>query len=108
MQEMGIEAIREHNHELVWAAAKMLSRAWGTELDGEERWYGSMVTVPLPEELGTTAEDAKRLRDSLLFEDQIEVGVSSRGGRLRVRVCAQVYNDLSDMERLAEAVSARR
>ena len=106
--EIGAEAIREHNHQLAWAAAQMLAEAWGTELEGEERWYGSMVTVPLPADLGSTVEDAKRLRDGLLFEDQIEVGVSARGGRMRVRVCAQVYNDLSDMERLAEAVSARR
>jgi isopenicillin-N epimerase len=108
MEEIGVDAIRDHNHGLAWAAAGMLADAWGVELDGEESWYGAMVTVPLPPELGTTPEEGKRLRDALLFEDQIEVAVSARGGRLRVRLCAQVYNDMADMERLAEAVTGRR
>jgi selenocysteine lyase/cysteine desulfurase len=41
----------------------------------------------------------------LLVDDRIEVQLHAWRGRLWVRVSAQVYNDRSDMVRLAEAVS---
>ena len=66
---------------------------------------GAMVTVPLPEAAGTTDGDAARLRLALLVDDRIEVQLHAWRGRLWVRVSAQVYNDRSDMVRLAEAVS---
>jgi isopenicillin-N epimerase len=107
LRELGEEAVRAYNHGLAWEAARRLCERWKTVLEVREAQVGSMVTVPLPEPLGTTREDAARLRDALLFEDAIEVQVHAARGRLRVRVSAQVYNDLSDVERLAAAVSKR-
>ena len=66
---------------------------------------GAMVTVPLPEAAGATDPDAARLRLALLVDDRIEVQLHAWRGRLWVRVSAQVYNERSDMVRLAEAVS---
>jgi isopenicillin-N epimerase len=66
-----------------------------------------MVTVPLPEEAGSTADEAARLRLALLVEDHIEVPVHAWRGRLWTRVSCQVYNDRSDVDRLAEAVVRR-
>ena len=66
-----------------------------------------MASVPLPESLGTTRDAAGMLRDALLFEDQIEVGVHAWRGQLYVRVAAQIYNDMDDYERLAAAVLKR-
>jgi len=68
---------------------------------------GSMVTVPLPEEAGSTADEAARLRLALLVEDRIEVPVHAWRVRLWTRVSCQVYNDRSDVDRLAEAVVRR-
>jgi isopenicillin-N epimerase len=68
---------------------------------------GAMVTVPLPEAAGTSAEDAATLRLALLLEDRIEVQLHAWRDRLWVRISAQVYNDRSDVERLAEAVARR-
>mgnify|MGYP003336854666 CR=1 FL=1 len=68
---------------------------------------GSMASVTLPASLGGTRDDAARLRDALLFEDGIEVGVSAAWGRLHIRVAAQVYVDMDDYARLADAVFAR-
>jgi isopenicillin-N epimerase len=67
-----------------------------------------MVTVPLPEEAGATDADAARLRLALLVEEQIEVHLHAWRGRLWARVSAQVYNDRSDIVRLADAVARRR
>ncbi len=69
---------------------------------------GTMATVPLPRPLGATRDDAALLRDALLFQDGIEVQLHAWRGRLWVRISAQVYNDLGDVERLGAAVLARR
>ena len=45
-----------------------------------------------------------RVRDALLFDHQIEVQVHAAHGRIWARISAQVYNEISDIERLAEAV----
>jgi isopenicillin-N epimerase len=68
---------------------------------------GAMVTVPLPASIGSTREQATALRTALLVDDRIEAPIHEWHGRLWVRVSAQVYNDLSDIERLADAVLKR-
>jgi hypothetical protein len=68
---------------------------------------GAMVTVPLPGAAGSTTDDATRLRLALLVEDHVEVQLHAWRGRLWTRVCAQVYNDRSDIVKLAEAVERR-
>ena len=66
---------------------------------------GAMVTVPLPPSAGTTEADAERLRLALLVDDRIEVAMHAWRGRVWARVSAQIYNDRSDVERLADAVA---
>jgi isopenicillin-N epimerase len=68
---------------------------------------GAMVTVPLPDGAGATADEAARLRTALLVEDRIEVQLHAWRGRLWARVSAQVYNDRADITRLADAVCRR-
>jgi isopenicillin-N epimerase len=108
MREIGVEAVRAYNHDLAWSAARLLASRWGTRLDLIESMVGTMATVPLPEDLGSTPEDALRLRDALLFEDEIEIQLHAWRGRLWVRISAQIYNQTSDFERLASAVESRR
>src|SRR5262245_6029292 len=108
LRELGEEAARAYNHGLAMEAARLLTDRWGTKFGVPEAHVGSMVTVPLPESFGSTRPEGWRLRDALLYEDEIEVAVHASHGRLWTRVSAQVYNDRSDVERLAEAVAARR
>jgi isopenicillin-N epimerase len=107
MRELGLEAVRAWNHDLAWRAAALLTERWHTEQPIAESFVGTMATVPLPARLGTTREDAMRLRDALLLEDRIEVQLHAWRERLWVRISAQVYNELGDYERLAEAVEKR-
>ena len=65
---------------------------------------GCMVTLPLPERLGSGAPAAARLKDWLLCERGIEIGVVARGERLWARLSMQVYNDAGDVERFAVAI----
>jgi isopenicillin-N epimerase len=80
---------------------------WDARLPAPEEMIGTMIAIPLPERLGSTADDAIRLRDALLFEDNVEVHVHARQNRVFVRVSAQIYNDMSDVERLIRAIDQR-
>jgi isopenicillin-N epimerase len=105
--EWDFEAAREYMHRLAWDAGRRLTERWGTEIGAPEEMIGTMITVPLPERAGKTKEDATRLRLALLMEERIEIQMHAWHGRLWVRVSAQVYNDLDDVERLAQAVLHR-
>ncbi len=106
-REWGLDEIRHYNHELAWAAARSLADRWGTEFCTPEELVGSMAMVTLPAGAGTTREEALGLRESLLLEDGIEVQVHAYRGQVRARISAQIYNDMSDVNRLADAVLAR-
>ena len=103
----GEEAIRGYNHALVWQAARALTERWGTSYVVPESMVGPMATVPVPANLGATVDDASRLKDSLLFEDALELNVKAIHGGLRVRLAAQIYNEMADFERLGEAIARR-
>jgi isopenicillin-N epimerase len=95
------------NHALAWRAGQELCRHWRTVVDTPESMIGAMMTVPVPASLGSTPDDAAQLRDALLFEDHIEVQIHAWQDRLWARVSAQIYNDLADIEHLADAVVRR-
>lgn len=105
---LGVQAMREYNHDLAWSAAQRLCARWGLPWVTHEAMIGCMATVPLPARLGRDPADAARLKDWLLFERQIEVPIVARGEQLWVRVSAQVYNEDDDVERLATAVDEYR
>jgi isopenicillin-N epimerase len=107
MAEFGIENVQRHNHQLAWQAGQLLAQRWGTQLSVPESMVGCMIVARLPDAAGTTQEQADRLRDVLLFEDKIEVPLVALAGGVWARVSAQIYNDSSDIEQLAEAVAKR-
>ena len=107
MRELGVERVQSHNHELAWQAGQLLARAWKSEVPAPQSMVGTMVTVQLPAAAGSTQEHANRLRSALLFEDGIEIQMFAMYGAVWARVSAQVYNELEDAERLAQAVLAR-
>ena len=107
MRDLGLDAVRTHNHALAMDAARLLASAWGTEHRIPEEMVGTMSVVPLPVSLGSTGEDATAIRDRLLFEDRIEVQLHALQGRLWARISAQIYNEIADVERLADAVRVR-
>ena len=63
-----------------------------------------MVNVRLPAQLGSTADDAERLRADLDAAG-IEVPVFAGTDQLTLRVCAQIYCDRADIEHLGDAVA---
>ena len=107
MRELGVDAMRAYNHAFTWNGARMLCDRWGTQLPAGESLIGCMLTLPLPERMGTTAEDATRLKDALLYEDNIEAQIHARGGSIWLRLSAQVYNDAQDLDRLIAGIEKR-
>ena len=104
LDDLGFTEVCRWNHDLAWEAARALAERWGTSFGVPEASVGTMVTVPAPARLGRTQEDAARLRDTLLVAHEIEVHVHAALGRIWVRVSAQVYNEIEDVERLADVV----
>jgi isopenicillin-N epimerase len=107
LEELDFARVRAYTHDLAWRGATALCDRWGTTLELKPEHVGAMVTLPLPDRLGSTPTEAATLRDALLFEDRIEVAVHAAHGRLWTRVSAQVYNAMSDVDRLGDAVAAR-
>jgi isopenicillin-N epimerase len=104
MRELGVRNVQGYNHRLAWEAGCEMAARWDSNPVAPEEMIGSMVTVPLPQRLGSSREDAMRIRDALLFGHNIEAHVHAWKGRIRVRVSAQVYNELSDIECLIRAM----
>lgn len=104
MRGFGIEAVQRYNHALAWTGAHLLAERWGTAFETPETMIGTMATVAMPPRAGATMDDAARVRDSLLFEDHIEVQVHAQGSQLHARISAQIYNTREDIERLGSAV----
>ena len=104
LERLGRDAVWNHNHGLAWHGAQLLADRWRTPLGFRETDIGFMATVAMPAAAGSQPADAARVRDALLFDHHIEVQVHAAHGRIWARISAQVYNELSDIERLAEAV----
>ncbi len=107
LREWGEEEVRSYNHRLAREAVRLLARRWGTEPVVPEGMLATMAVVPLPGTLVATAEAAVELRHALLASDRIESQIHFWKGRLWTRVSAQIYNDMDDVERLADAVLRR-
>lgn len=107
LREWGFDDVLAYIHALAWDAGQILAACWATTIDAPRTMIGAMVTVPLPKSAGATVEEASALRLKLLVEDHIEVPIHPWHGRLWTRVSTQVYNDRSDIERLATAVKRR-
>lgn len=105
LESLGLEAVRQYNHELAWQTARYLTERWKTPLVIGESSVGCMVSAMTPESCGSVKADAVRLRDRLLFDHNIEVQAHARAGRVWVRVSAQVYNDMADIEKLGAAIA---
>jgi isopenicillin-N epimerase len=113
----GWPGLMASNRELALEARRRLEALFGVEPVAPESMVGAMPTVRVP--ALTSDEDALTMTQALHDEARIEVPFTSwpvRGARERVtdppaqvlvRVSAQRYNDVSDIDRLADELAAR-
>ena len=107
LEAWGLDDIRQYNHHLAWTGAHRLAERWGTEVETPEPLIGTMAMVTLPPGAGTSRDAAIAMRDHLLFDEGIEVHMHAYRGQVRTRISAQIYNDMTDVDRLADAVLKR-
>ena len=104
----GMATVRARNHDLVCKAHSMLVEQWGVEpispLDGS--LLGSMATVRLPRSIHDHFGDQPFLDliQRLFDEFKVEVPVMEIDEQWFIRISAQVYNELEDYHRLADAI----
>ncbi len=106
IDSMGFDAIRNHNHRLAVDAGELLARAWETEPLLGEPLVANLVPARLPARIDLKPDGVAAFRDMLFHDHHIEVHVACEGGLAWVRVGAQIYNDIADVQRLADVVSA--
>jgi isopenicillin-N epimerase len=99
----GLPALRDRNHDLVVRARALLMDALDIEAPCPPEMLGAMATLPLP---ATLSMSAPVLYEALWRKHRIEAPVFAwpTPGRPMLRVCAQIYNDLQQYEKLASAV----
>jgi isopenicillin-N epimerase len=102
----GLAAIQAYIHPLARAAASRLAARWQGPLPAPASMTAAMALAPLPAVRQPDKPTADRLRQLLLERHDIEVPVIARAGRLWFRLSLQVYNDMADIDRLAEATEA--
>ncbi len=107
LRRLGPQEVMSYNHALATEAAELLAASWGTEAGAPQSMRGAMATVRVPN-AAATPEDAESLRRRLIDEYRIEVPVLALGGGLWVRISAQIYNEIGDYTRLAQALGVER
>lgn len=101
----GWDELMESNHTKVLAARQNLADSLGVDLPCPDQMVGSMATLPLPNENFKEISSTK-LNAKLWNQFQIEVPFSPfpDQNRYLMRISAQIYNDSSEFDRLAEAL----
>jgi len=103
----GWPEVMRRNHELALRARDLLCNRLGIEHPAPDDMLGSMAAVPLPEGkpyVPTLYGDP--LQDALFYEHNIEVPIHPwpRQPKRVLRVSAQLYNEIGEYEKLADAL----
>jgi isopenicillin-N epimerase len=68
-------------------------------------WYGTMITLPLPQNVAETPHGHMHPLQAALWEQfQIEVPIVNWNGRRHIRVSCHLYNHACEIDNLADAV----
>ncbi|HSP33222.1 MAG TPA: aminotransferase class V-fold PLP-dependent enzyme, partial [Thermoanaerobaculia bacterium] len=96
----GWPEIMRRNHELALRGRDILVDALSLQQPAPDDMLGSMAAVPLPD------GDASSAQDALLYEYKIEVPIVAwpQAPKRVLRISAQLYNEVSDYEKLADAL----
>ncbi len=105
-REIGPARIREHNHELVMEGAHILCELWGCALPSPESMIGSLVALPSPVAVEPSEAGVRELSGWLWGTHRIEPMPVPFGGRMWIRISAQLYNEAQEYERLGRALLA--
>jgi isopenicillin-N epimerase len=105
----GWPALIRHNHELAIAARNALCEAWEVSPPAPNDMLGSMAALPIwdgspPPPTSSLTVDPQQIALFERFGVEVPIVPWPRPPKRLIRVSAQIYNDLSDYDRLAVAV----
>lgn len=104
----GWPEIMRRNHALALRGRDILTKALDIDAPAPDDMLGSMAAMPLPDGNATSAPSmyGDALQDSLLDQFKIEVPIVPwpHTPKRILRISAQLYNEESDYERLADAL----
>lgn len=103
-RQAGDRALRERNHTLAGEAATLLQVELGAILAAPQSMRGAMASLALPFRGPVGERTADALHDLLFQRYRIQVPIFAFANRLWVRISAQIFNEMADYERLAEAL----
>ena len=108
LQPDGWDGVRRSNRELCLAGRDMLIEILGTETPAPDSMIGAIASVPLPRTPSEGGTIFNPLMKTLRDRWHIEVMVMSwpDPSASLLRISAQQYNSIEDLERLVEAVAA--
>ncbi|MPZ53878.1 MAG: aminotransferase class V-fold PLP-dependent enzyme [Acidimicrobiia bacterium] len=104
------KGVRSHNRELALEARRLLAAVLAIDEPAPEEMIGAMATVPLPDGSGPEPllrpSDETPMSKRLFVEHGIVAPVSTwpRWPEQVIRISAQIYNDISEYERLAQVL----
>jgi len=107
----GLAGARNYCQTLLLRATRYLTCFWGTQTHVDASLYSHMACVEIPQhawpfpQQAANSEQAKIIQDTLHYIFKIECPVKVLDGSLCFRISAQIYNTMSDYEKLAEAVN---
>ncbi|MFT4626725.1 MAG: isopenicillin-N epimerase [Myxococcota bacterium] len=104
VNDLGIDAMWAYQHHIRERGLALLTEAWGVERTAPASCLAAMATVPLPFEAEATEVVGNALRAQLWERHRVEAPFVPLDGRMWLRFSAQVYTDLSEVERLAAAI----
>jgi isopenicillin-N epimerase len=105
IEEFGAENIRRYNNGLARQARKYIANALGVSLPAPESMIGSLSTIPVPRDISDTDPLTQSLHDTLRDKYRCEVPVIVFGGKVYVRISAQIYNEMPDYEHLTRSLA---
>ena len=110
LESCGLDQFRRVTHELARYARERITALTGLQpfQPDDPAWYGSMITLPLPQNAAEPPKGGWRdpLQDAFWQQHRIEVPVVHWHGGRYVRVSCHLYNTREEIDRLVAALQS--
>jgi isopenicillin-N epimerase len=106
----GWDAVKKHNHQLVWQAANKIANALQVPLPAPENMVGSICNIPMPDGVAPALKfhSNVELKNTLFHKYQIEVPVFlfPAAPQQWLRISTQLYNSMEQYDYLLDCLQA--
>lgn len=104
LNEIGIQQSRKYIKPILLEARKIITEAMNVGYASPIEMLETMVAFPLPGNPKASPEYIDKLHDIIFDEYKIEVPILQVNGHCYLRISVNVYNELPDYQKLADAL----